>query len=362
MVIENGRIARLDPKAHGATYDLRGLTVLPGWIDTHVHITNHFGANGRAENPKETPAQAALFAAGNAWATLRAGFTTVQSLGALEDAALRDAIARGDVPGPRILTSLRWIPARGETPGAPDQLRASVRQTALQGADVIKIFAARSIREGGGATLSLEQLQATCAEAHKLGLRSIVHAYREAVRMVAEAGCTQVEHGTFATDDDLKFLAERNVFFDPHVGLVIHNYLDNKAKFLGIGNYTEAGFAAMEKALPLNIDLCKRVLRTPKLKMVFGTDAVAGAHGRNAEEFVYRVQTCGQEPMAAMVSANSLAAESLGMSGEIGAIAPGMRADIIALEGDPRTDIAAVRRVVFVMKNGVVYRHDRPAK
>ena len=358
IVVEDGRIASIGGKAAGSAYDLRGLTVLPGWIDTHVHITAHFAANGRAEDPKETPTQAAIFAAANAWATLRAGFTTVQSVGAPEDAELRDAIARGAVPGPRILTSLRAFFGRGEASGTPEQIRERIRETAKQGADVIKIFAAKSIREGGDATLSLEQLRAACSQARELGLRSVVHAYRDAVRLAIEAGCTQIEHGTYASDDDLKLAAARGVYFDPHVGLVIHNYLDNKAKFLGIGNYTEEGFAAMEKVLPLNVDLCKRLLKTPNLKIVFGTDAVAGAHGRNADEFIYRVQTCGQSGLAAMVSANATAAESLGMKDQLGALATGMRADIIALDGDPRSDITAVRRVVFVMKDGIVYRNE----
>lgn len=357
IVVQNGKIVRVDPQAAGTTYDLRGLTVMPGWIDTHVHLTAHFGPNGRAQDPAETPAQGTLAAAANAWATLQAGFTTVQSLGALEDRAVRDAIARGEIPGPRVVTSFRAIVGRGEASGTPEQMRGAVRDLSKQGADVVKIFASRSIREGGGATLSVEQLTAACDEARKLKLRAVIHAYGPMVRVAAEAGCSQVEHATNASEADLRVLAERGTYLDPHVGLVINNYLDNKAKFLGIGNYTEEGFAAMQRALPLNLELCKTALRVSGLKMVFGTDAVAGAHGRNAEEFIYRVRDCGQDTMAAMTSANSLAAQSLGMSDSLGSIAPGMQADLIALDGDPRTDITAVRRVVFVMRAGVVYRN-----
>src|SRR5207248_5487610 len=136
------------------------------------------------------------------------------------------------------------------------------------------------------------------------------------------------------------------------------NYLDNKQRYLGIGNYTEEGFKAMEQALPLNFDLFRRAVAIKGLKIVFGTDAVAGAHGRNAEEFIYRVRDGHQDAMAAMVSANSLAAESLNLADQIGSIAPGMQADIIALDGDPLRDITAVRRVVFIMKGGVVYRSE----
>src|SRR5262249_17946039 len=117
------------------------------------------------------------------------------------------------------------------------------------------------------------------------------------------------------------------------------------------------GFAAMEKILPLNHDLVRRASKIPGLKIVFGTDAVAGAHGRNSEEFIDRVRDAAVVPMTAMVSANSLGAEAMGIADQIGAIAPGLQADIIALDGDPLKDITAVRRVVFVMKGGVVYKN-----
>ena len=342
--------------ASPSNYDLRGLTVMPGWIDTHVHITWHFGANGRLEDKSETPAQAAYAMEGNANKTLLAGFTTIQSLGSPDDKDLRDAIDRDVIPGPRILTALEPIEDAKMT---PDEIRAHVKKMKAEGADEIKIFASGSIRQGGKRTLTDEQLSAACGEAKQRGLRSVVHAYGPAVGAAAEAGCTSVEHGTLTTDDDLRSLAQHGIFFDPQVGLVIHNYLDNKARFLGIGSYTEEGFAKMQEALPLNADLFRRALKIKGLKIVFGTDAVAGAHGRNAEEFIYRVQDGGQNAMSAMVSANSLAAESLGLQKHIGEIAPGMDADIIALDGDPREDITAVRRVVFVMKNGHVYKNER---
>ena len=360
IVVQNGKILRLErgQNANGATYDLRRLTVLPGWIDVHDHITWHFGPNGRAEDKDETPTQAALAAAGNAWVTLTAGFTTIQSVGSPEDKELREIIAQGKIPGPRVLTALRPIEDSKLT---VEQIREHIRQLKIDGADVLKIFASRSIRQGGGQTLTDEQLKAACDEAKAQGLRSVVHAYRTAIRAASLAGCTQVEHGTYATDDDLRAMAEHHTIFDPQVGLVIHNYLDNKAKFLGIGNYTEEGFAKMQEVLPLNQEMFKHALATKGLKIVFGTDAVAGAHGRNAEEFIYRVQA-GQDPMDAMVAANSRAAESLNLQDEIGAIAPGMNADIIALDGDPRKDITAVRRVVFVMKNGKVYKNTAPSR
>src|SRR5439155_1596397 len=219
------------------------------------------------------------------------------------------------------------------------------------------IFASQSIRQGGGMTLAQEQLNAACDEAKKLGLRSLVHAYKDAVRAATLAGCTQIEHGTMATDDDLKLMAAKGTFLDPQAGLVIENYLLNKERYLGTPGYTEEGFAAMQKILPLNHDLVRRASKIPGLKIVFGTDAVAGAHGRNAEEFIDRVRDGGIDPMTAMVSANSLGAQAMGLGDEIGSLTVGLQADIVALDGDPLKDITAVRRVVFVMKGGVVYKN-----
>ncbi len=361
IVIEGSKIVALqtkaDPNAGPVDYDLRGLTVLPGWIDAHVHITWSFGRDGKNEGPGGTTQEAAYSAASNAWVTLMAGFTTVQSVGSPTDIPLRDAIAKGTLPGPRILTAVEPLLGRGEQTGTPDEIRAFVRKQKEASADLIKIFASQSIRQGGGMTLSQEQLNAACDEAKKQGLRTLVHAYKDAVRAATLAGCTEIEHGTMATDDDLKLMAQKGTYLDPQAGLVIENYLLNKEKFLGTPGYTEEGFAAMEKVLSLNHDLVQRAVKIPSLKIVFGTDALAGSHGRNAEEFIDRVRDGGMDPMAAMVSANSLGAQALGLANQIGSIAPGLAADIIALDGDPLKDITAVRRVVFVMKGGVVYNN-----
>ena len=362
IVVEGSRIARLDPAITHATYDLRGLTLMPGGIDTHVHITSHFDPDGRAHNDpdgREPLEQTALYTMENAYVTLMAGITTVQSIGATLDRAVRDAIARGALPGARVLTSLEWVTeAAGDTAG----LRRTVRQRVADGADVVKIFASKSIREGGGPTLSAEQLGAACGEARAQGRRSVIHAHAaEAIRRAVLAGCTTIEHGVFADDAALDLMAEHGTFFDPNLHLVFQNYFDNKARFLGQENYTEEGFQMMERAVPLVLDVFRRALRRPELLVVFGTDAVAGAHGRNWEELIYRVQTGGQAPMAAIVSATSLAARSLALADSIGAIAPGLQADLIALDGNPLEDITALRRVVFVMKGGRVYKNVAPA-
>ena len=205
------------------------------------------------------------------------------------------------------------------------------------------------------------QLQAACGEARAAGLRSIVHAHSaESMRSATLAGCTQVEHGVFATPEVLSLMAERGTYFDPQCELVFRNYLDNKQWFEGIGNYNAAGFAAMERVIPQRKVLGQRWMSTPKLKVVYGTDAVAGAHGRNAQDLVCRVQTVGQPAMAAIVSATSLSAEAMGLGTQVGAVAPGMQADLIAVDGDPLRDITALQRVVFVMKGGRVYRNVAP--
>src|SRR6476661_10248390 len=201
IVIEGSKIVAIDSKAGPVDYDLRGLTLMPGWIDAHAHVTWSFGPDGKNGGPGRTTAEAAYATAENAWATLLAGFTTIQSVGSPTDLPLRDAISRGALVGPRVLTAVEPLMGRGEQTGTPEEIRAFVRKQKQAGADVIKIFASQSIRQGGGMTLSQEQLNAACDEAKKQGLRTVVHAYKEAVRAATLAGCTQVEHGTLATDD-----------------------------------------------------------------------------------------------------------------------------------------------------------------
>ena len=214
----------------------------------------------------------------------------------------------------------------------------------------MKIFASASIRYGGKQTMTDEQLQAACGEAKAQGLRTMVHAHSpESIAASVNAGCNQIEHGVLADEASLALMAAKGVYFDPNVGVVLQNYLRNKAKFLGVGNYNEEGFAYMEKALGLNAAMIRKAVATPNLKLVLGTDAVAGAHGRNADEIVARVKQGNQTPMDAIVSATSLSAKSMNLEKLI-------EADLVAVDGDPTTDITAVTRVVFVMKGGKVYK------
>jgi imidazolonepropionase-like amidohydrolase len=361
IVIEGGTISRISGGGEKTTYDLSGLTVMPGWIDTHVHFAWHFDANNRLDDgsaSKETPEVRALYAEAGAYATLMGGFTTIQSVGAEVDGPVRDLINSGQIPGPRIITSLRAI---YDNTGTPEQIRAFVRKAKADGADVIKLFATASIRDGGKQTMSDEQIRAACSEAAAVGLRSVAHAHASSgAKAAVLAGCNSIEHGVLLDDETLKLIASHGVYFDPNFQ-VFHNYLDNKPKFLGIGNFTEEGFAFMQKAIPQVADVLKRSMAL-HMKLVIGTDATAGAHGHNAEEFIYRVKDGGQPPMDAIVSGTSVAAESLRLGDKIGSIAPNMAADIVAVEGDPLKDITAVRRVVFVMRDGKVYKnHARTA-
>lgn len=356
IVIQDGKIKAIDPKAGPVDIDLSRFTVMPGWIDSHVHIKWSFDAEGRNQNSVGATPQAGLAAASNAWLTLMAGFTTIQSMDSALD--LRTMIAKGELAGPRILSIAQPLVGQGEKTGTPEEIRAFIRAQKQAGADLIKIYAAGGM-VSGSMTMSQEQLNAACDEARKVGLRTLVHAYRDAVHGAIVAGCSQIEHGLGATDDDLKLMAARGVYFDPQGGLLLENYIHFKERYVGTPFFpkTLEGFANMEKLLAPTHELIQRARKIPGLKIVFGTDAVAGAHGRNAEEFIDRVRDCGVDPMAAMISANSLAAEALGLSKEIGSIAPGLQADIIALDGDPLKDITAVRRVVFVMKGGVIYKN-----
>ena len=350
IAIEGGRIVSVGRGNAKATYDFRDLTVMPGWIDTHVHMNWYMDANHKSVSGGDKPEDAALYTESDAWQTLQGGFTTVQSVGAAIDGVVRDRIAQGALPGPRILTSLRQINQRSGSD--PEAMRALVRRTKQEGADLIKLFATAGLGAGGGQNISDELIQAVCSEAKAQGLRTVVHAIGDSgVKAAVLAGCTSIEHGTFIEDATLDLMAQRGTYFDPNF-LVLHNYLDNRASF----TFNEQALATLEKGLAPTASVLRRA-RARKVKVVFGTDAVAGSHGRNAEEFVYRVRDAGERPMDVLISATSLAAESLGLGSEIGTVAPGFQADLVATESNPLDDITAVRRVVFVMRAGKVYRN-----
>ena len=359
VTVSGDKIEKVDAGARArpssVTYELGNATVMPGLIDAHVHPGWYINAEGALHNNRDndTPGQSAMARAENLRATLAAGFTTIQSVGGPEDLELRDAVARGAIPGPRILTSIRQI---NDTSLSADSLRGFVRALKARGADVIKLFASSGLGAGGAQTFSDEKLAAICGEAKSLGLRSIVHAISaQSVRAATLAGCTQIEHGTFATQAELTLMAQHGTIFDPQVCLVFQNYLDNREVYTRSG-FSESAFKALADAIPTATAMFAKAIATPGLKVVFGTDAVALAHGHNADELICRVRKGGQKPVDAIISATSAGANALGMGSRIGTLAPGFDADIIAVAGDPLTDITVMKKVTFVMRAGGVLK------
>jgi imidazolonepropionase-like amidohydrolase len=354
VVVRGSSIAAIETSSSApADIDLGQASLLPGLIDVHAHIGWHFGSNGRYEPRAPTPAQDILYAAENAYVTLMSGVTTIQSPGQPGDVDLRDAIERGVLPGPRVLTSIVQVVPRG----TPAELRQLVRELKKLRADVVKIIDSTGRGAGGEQSMTPAQFEALCSEAKAQGLRTMVHAQtNRSVTEAVNAGCMQIEHGVGIDESALRLMAERGVYFDPNVGVVMQNYLRNRTRFLGIGDYTEESFASMQQTIRLNAALIRKAVATPGLKLVMGSDAVAGAHGRNADELVERVRQGRQAPMAAILSATSVAAESLNLGKSIGRLAAGYQADIIAVDGDPTADITALTRVTFVMRGGKIYK------
>jgi imidazolonepropionase-like amidohydrolase len=351
--IQGSKLVTIDQRSGPVTYDLGDATLLPGMIDVHVHLNWYFGPDGRYGGRGVLPSFAADAVLDNARATLMAGFTTVQSVGWIGDKPLREAIAAGVVNGPRLLTSLGQLQGGSST---PQELRERVRQAKADGADLIKFFASASIRDGGKMNVTQAQVDAVCGEARAQGLRTLVHAHSsDSVIASVKAGCTQIEHGMFVDDAAIKAMADARVYFGPNIGLVLQNYLEHRDEYDGTGNFNEASFAAMQAAIPKGPEVFKKALAAG-IKMPMGTDAVAGAHGHNAREIIARVQKGGQKPMDAIVSATSLAAESMKLGSQIGSIEAGYEADVIAVRGDPIDDITRLRDVVFVMRAGKVVR------
>jgi imidazolonepropionase-like amidohydrolase len=357
ITVTGSKITAVGPQTSASapiTHDLGAATLMPGMIDVHVHPEYFFGPGGKYGERNLPAGYEKQAVEANLRAMLMAGFTTVQSLGWPGDRELRESIAAGQTIGPRLLTSLEQIiPKAGET---PDALRARVRQLKRNGADVIKLFASASIRDGGKMNVTEQQIAAVCGEAKAQGLRSIVHAHdSRSIIASVKAGCSEIDHGMFADAPAIKAMKVANVFFDPQIGLVLQNYIEHKDQYMGTGNYTAQGFVVMEQTVPTLPAMFKKALAAG-LRMPMGTDAVAGAHGQNAREIIVRVREGGQKPMDAIISATSLSAESLNLGDTIGSIKPGYQADIVAVAGNPLTDITALRNVTFVMKSGTVFK------
>ncbi|MEX2127573.1 MAG: amidohydrolase family protein [Xanthobacteraceae bacterium] len=374
--VRNGKITAVRPASGKADIDLGKRLLAPGLIDTHVHLSWYITSQERLHRRDDGDDErtAILNAAGNAWRMLQAGFTTVQSVGAAEDKLVRDAIDRGAIPGPRVLTSLGQV--RTDDDGgrlaaiwsslkrffriedeSAEGIRSRVRTLHASGADLIKIFATENSRRGGASNMTQTQLDSACGEARSLGLRAIVHAQSaESMKRAVRAGCTQIDHGRVADDESIAMMASAGVYFEPQCSLVFRNYLGNWHWFADVRKWDAKQQAAMERILEGLRERAATWLSAKSLKVVYGSDAVAGAHGQNAADLVCRVRDLGQPALDALRSATSLSAESLGLGDKIGTVAPGYEADLVAFEGDPRQDPGVFMQVAFVMRGGVTYR------
>ncbi|WP_296174031.1 amidohydrolase family protein [uncultured Brevundimonas sp.] len=363
----------------GQVVDLRGAFVLPGLIDSHVHLTSQQSPTGRLDEVTQSTATQAMVGARYARRTLNAGFTTVADLGASNEAifALRDAVKRGDVPGPRIIAAGSAVSVHGGhgdtngyredimhvlspesvCSGAEDCMRA-VRLQVRSGADIIKITATGGVLSNTAAGLaqqfSEDELAAIVASAHRMGRQVTAHAHGvDGINAFLKAGGDSIEHGTYLDDESMRLFKAHNAWLVPT--LMAGDYVARMAS--GPDNFfTPAQTAKALEAGPKMLDMARRA-HAGGVRIAFGTDSGVSAHGDNAQEFALLVRA-GLTPLEAIQSATVGAAEHLKISNEAGRLAAGMPADLIAVSGDPLSDVTELERVRFVMKGGQVFRAD----
>lgn len=381
--IENDRIvavARLVDVPRGAQLiDLGAATLLPGLIDLHTHLTGDERVHWEDALVKTTPAHDALWGARNARITLMAGFTTCRDMGPTwpyVDVALRQAIEEGLVPGPRLIVAGNYVSSTGGAGDArqfspyvdvplvrnladgPDEVVKAVRTNLKNGADFIKILATGAVLSKGispGAQqYSDAEIAAAVTEARRWGRPVAAHAHgADGIKAAIRAGVRTVDHGSYLDDEAITLLKA-----------------SNRATFYVPTLYTSAAIDRPDSPVPESERIRSRQVSAIKdagfrralaagIPIGFGTDAMVIPHGQNAREFGERVRL-GESPMAAIIAATSLNAEILGLQDRIGTIAPGKLADLIAVPRDPLADIAALEHVHFVMKGGVVHRHEAP--
>jgi len=385
ILIRDGRVERVEDGfmavPEGARLiDLRDRFVLPGLIDSHVHLTSdRAGTAGLMASFTEGTPLRAYEAAWNAGKTLRAGFTTVRNLGSPDGITigLRDAINRGWAVGPRIIDAGSGISA---TTGHSDptlglreeyhevarqgdnvcdgveECRRAVRRQIARGADVIKIATTGGVNSriglGLGAQMFEDEVRALVDTAHLYGRRVAVHAHgADGINLALRAGADSIEHGSLIDDESLRLFRQSRAYYVPTLSTV-NGYLErireNPNAYTGevrekIDWRIRITGAALRRALPAGV------------RIAFGTDAGVSMHGRNADEFVLMVQH-GMTPMQAIVAATVNAADLLGLGDEIGTIEPGRHADIVAVAGDPLADVEVLRNIDFVMARGRVHR------
>ena len=362
-----------------ARSDLRQAFVLPGLIDSHVHLTSQQNPNARLEEVTLSDADQAMVGARYARRTLMAGFTTVADLGASNQAifALRNAVRNGDVPGPRIIaagSSVSIHGGHGDINGyredvmhllssesicsGPEDCMRAVRTQVRAGADIIKITATGGVLSNTAAGLnqqfSDDELSAIVGSAHRMGRQVTAHAHGvDGINAFLRAGGDSIEHGTYLDDQSIRLFKSNGAWLIPT--LLAGDFVARIAS--GPDNFfTPAQTAKALEAGPKMLDMARRA-HEGGVKIAFGTDSGVSAHGDNAQEFALLVRA-GLSPLEAIQAATVGAAEHLRIANEAGKIAVGMPADIVAVSGDPLTDVTELERMKFVMKSGVVYRAD----
>ena len=394
IVIREGRIAELRDGHLGAAaagypeaevVDLRDRYVLPGLIDSHVHLTSDTGGVlAQLEEVQLDPPAKAFNALANAHKTLAAGFTSVRNLGDRDGVtlALRDAIRAGKVVGPNIVdagtsistTSGHMDPALGfrddlrgtldrhdNLCDGADDCRRAVRRQVARGVDVIKIATTGGVNSRIGAGLGQQMFEdearAIVETARLYGKKVAVHAHGvDGVKVALAAGADSIEHGTVLDDEALALFVKSGAYYVPTLATV-NGYLERLAA--DPNAYSPAVRAKVDWRIRITGESLRQAV--PRgVKIAFGTDAGVSRHGRNADEFELMVKH-GMTPSQALVAATVSAADLLGLSSEVGTVEPGKRADLVAVDGDPLADVTVLKRVNFVMKDGVVFRDVRAA-
>ena len=381
LVIAGNRIVEIRDGfvGQGNVVDLRDDFVLPGLIDSHVHLTSQQNPNGRLEEVTQSNAEQAMVGAGYARKTLLAGFTTVADLGASNEAifALRDAVRRGDVAGPSIIAAgssvsihgghgdingfredvMHLLSPESVCSGADDCMRA-VRLQVRSGADIIKITATGGVLSNTAAGLSQqfsdEELAAIVGAAHRMGRQVTAHAHGvDGINAFLRAGGDSIEHGTYLDDESIRLFRREGTYLVPTLlaGDFVARIASGPTNF-----FTPAQTAKALEAGPKMLDMARRA-HDGGVRIAFGTDTGVSAHGDNAQEFALLVRA-GMTPLEAIQSATVGAAAHLRISDQAGRIAVGMPADLVAVSGDPLTDVTALEDMDFVMKGGVVYRDE----
>ena len=370
-----GAAARVTIPNNARIIDLAGYTILPGLIDCHTHINSSDNDGGDMSALTETGAHAAIYGVVNARKTLDAGFTTIRDVGAMNwaDIALRDLINKGVVPGPRIhaagpslgilgghadvngYSPLASIPGTGAIVTGVDEVRRQVRLNVKYGADHIKITATGGILSSGDAVTHSQfgddELRAAVDEATRLGRKVAAHAHgAPGILAAVNAGVASIEHGSLIDDAGIAAMKAHGTYLVPTLIILEEIIRDGARK--GTPAYAIAKAQAVEPERRTRL----RKAYQAGVKFAFGTDATGDIHGRNAQEFKLMVDQLGVTPMDAIRMATSAAADLIGVGDDVGTVAVGKYADIIAVEGNPLDDVTRLERVAFVMKGGAVVK------